>query len=355
MQAGGPEEVPGPEGGGDPPLQGPEEPALGSLHPLGGAHGHLGGGGLGEAVDRHGLPGLLHPLGAGDPVGALLQAGGALLEDLPLSQQEGGVRDLLHRRVHRLGVGDLLHRADGEQGPLLRGGLPGSGELGGQGGAGRPRLVPGLGQPGLEGPAVQQAGVGGEVDFLHPQGVGEGGLHGEGGGVPVLLGLEGLVNGRLAGAGPHRHPVHGEDVGRLHLVHRLHQAGGELGGGLDLPLGGDGQGHRGLLGIGVVLPENVGDLVLHLGHGGLVGVLPLDIGQRPGAVGGHRVAQGAGGHHHRPGHREPRQPQQHPGQHPSSPLPGDLPGDGGGRVRPPPGAVAGGGRGSGSLQRITPL
>ncbi len=53
-----------------------------------------------------------------------------------------------------------------------------------------------------------------------------------------------------------------------------------------------------------------GDLVLHLGHGGLVGVLPLDIGQGPGAVGGHRVAQGAGGHHHRPGHREPRQPQQ---------------------------------------------
>ena len=81
---------PGPRRGEEiPPLQGPEEPALGPSTPWAVPTATWVGGGLGEAVDRHGLPGLLHPLGAGDPVGALLQTGGALLEDLPLPPAGG--------------------------------------------------------------------------------------------------------------------------------------------------------------------------------------------------------------------------------------------------------------------------
>ena len=55
-----------------------------ALHALGGAHGHLGGGCLRQPVSGHVLPALLLAHGVGDPVCPLLQARGALGEDLLL-------------------------------------------------------------------------------------------------------------------------------------------------------------------------------------------------------------------------------------------------------------------------------
>ena len=102
------ENLPPAEGGGDPAAEGPEEPALCPLHALGGAHGHLGGGCLRQPVSGHVLPALLLAHGVGDPVCPLLQARGALGEDLLLPQQEGAVLHLLDRGLHRLGIGDFL-------------------------------------------------------------------------------------------------------------------------------------------------------------------------------------------------------------------------------------------------------
>lgn len=45
-------------------------------------------------------------------------------------------------------------------------------------------------------------------------------------------------------------------------------------------LGAMGQGHGGLLGVAVIRPENLRDLVLHLPDRCLIGVLALDVGRR---------------------------------------------------------------------------
>ena len=309
----------------------------------------MGGGCLRQPVSGHVLPALLLAHGVGDPVCPLLQAGGALGEDLLLPQQEGAVLHLLDRGLHRLGIGDFLHgayRQEGESTLVLVDGLGlgpegfhGPGQfLGGlqdlkQCLDGWLGLLPGLGQALCQSLGAQNFRLGGEIAHHHVHGVVKIGGHSELVGVGIFDSLQGLVDGFPALAGADGETVNGENVLRFDLVYRLHQAGGELVRGLEAVLGGDGQGHGGLLGVAVIRPENLGDLVLHLPDRCLIGVLALDVGQRGRAVGGDRVAQGAGGDDHRPRHRKPGEPQQHPCQQRPPAAPGGGPLDRGAGVR----------------------
>lgn len=126
---------------------------------------------------------------------------------------------------------------------------------------------------------AQNFRLGGEIAHHHVHGVVKIGGHGELVGVGIFDSLQGLVDGLPALAGADGETVNGENVLRFDLVHRLHQAGGELVRGLEAVLGGDGQGHGGLLGVAVIRPENLRDLVLHLPDRCLIGVLALDVGQ----------------------------------------------------------------------------